>query len=226
MAKTFLNIYTEVGYLIGDEGTDTQTKIKAWINDIVRDVNSRYDWPWLLVEGATFNFADGTKSYVLTTAIASTLRKVKRVYRKDSNNNIINLIKWSWRRVWENLTHNTSNEAAPTHYAMKDKTLYPYPIADTTYAGYVDYWKRGAELASGSDEPDCPDEWRHVFVYGAAWMGFQFQGDHQNADIYLKKYEATLKEMAQDIERDEDLAPRWRTEQEQDMIDQERLRQD
>jgi len=71
--------------------------------------------------------------------------------------------------------------------------LYPYP--DKQYVLEFDYFKLPTDLASATDVPSLPVQFRYVIVDGAMYTSYMFRGETQEALVLKEAFEDGIKHM-------------------------------
>lgn len=69
----------------------------------------------------------------------------------------------------------------PTNYVREDAGIRLWPTPDQVYSITIKYWTVLSDLVSGSSDPEPPQSWDEIILYGAVWRGFLKFGDFDRA---------------------------------------------
>jgi len=79
---------------------------------------------------------------------------------------------------------NTDQRGIPLYYFRENKTIHLWPTPDAEYDIKIRYRMTLADLAAGSAEPDVPQVWHEIILFGAIWRCFARFGDMARKDSY------------------------------------------
>lgn len=70
-----------------------------------------------------------------------------------------------------------------------------YPAPDNAYELVYEYYRLPVDLASATDVPTVPEQFRYVITDGAMYHAYLFRGNTQDATIQFQKFEEGIKDM-------------------------------
>lgn len=171
-------------------------KINAVINQGLRRLSARFDWPWLAASG-TLTTVAGTGSYALPTD----LRKSLAITRIDKAQRLVEVSPWEILGRWGgDLATGT-----PESYYVHGRTLYldKLPSEAATYTWL--YFTSPTALDNDVDEPEFTDEFHLVLADYAVAKVWEREEDFTKAADSMKQFDRGVEEMAVfylDVSRD------------------------
>lgn len=182
---------------VDDNSAITLLVLKKYINDSYREINRRFDWPYLETVGYR-DLTDGTRTIDLST-LSPEIQRIRSIAIKASTgaNEQYSLLEPLSRPRYEQYEDQIT-EGVPMGWAFEggQNTIALLPIPNYTLASgmRVTYTKRVADMSGNTDEPVFPDEWHQVLVDGASWKWYQREDDIR-ADIYRNYFEQAIRRM-------------------------------
>lgn len=198
---TVTTIATELMQEFGvdTDDTDYNTLVKRWIRDTYRDILDFYPWPFL--NGTiTFNTADGTSAYTLTTSPTGTIVEISAMvnHQDDPIHFIeykrlvdlgVDLAQEGLPRHWYNLIRTEPSGADTLGFS-----LWPVPTEIQTYTVFIQ--RKSSELADGDHIP-LPSDFLSIVKDGAKVYMYENDGDTEYARTALDRYMRKLQQASQ-----------------------------
>jgi hypothetical protein len=164
------DVYRRMGKDTASVDTATQTRIRAFVNQRIRELLTLPDCSELRDLETTFNSVAGTA----TVDLPVTIQRINRVI--DKTNEIVLTEKTlAWYRLVspDPASHEGTPEAFVPFGLVKTSAdvfkhriaLWPTPSAILTYT--VDYTSQWSDLSSATDVPPIPEDFHRLIIYGA-----------------------------------------------------------
>ncbi len=180
------NIRAEVRLRMGITETDqalTSTVLNTLINAAVRQVNARYEWPWL----------EARASYTTTAGDAvipetsDGIRKMRWV-RKDNDEIIY--------RNYRDTADYVNYEGTPVWYTEEGGVYTLLPTPDAAYAVEYGYLVDAETVLSGdTDEPLIPDSSIDLLITRTAVLVARRIRDRELERMFYAEYERMVKDL-------------------------------
>lgn len=197
MARTYLDLQQEV-LDYGFSPTRYRASIKRWLNDALKRVYRKLDFPENQTEAAV-PFVAGTREYSLPADFI-------RLSRSDDEGSLrIELAGAADLPVHEVplVEINARDETAtgrPLLFALKASTFVVWPAPDATYTGRLPYWAGAAEMVADTDVPNIPDEYCELLVAYALSLAYGKEDDDAMARQHGERWSQGLLEMGGEVQ--------------------------
>jgi hypothetical protein len=128
-------------------------------------------------QASTFSYVDGTRLYAAPSPFEAVQHIV--VYDTDDNKHT-RLKRMSLKWYEDEYDSDDEAEGKPEYYARYGSNYYVYPTPDEAYGGVIYYWTTLDDL-SDSQNPEPPQVWHEIIMYGAVWRRFLENADYIRA---------------------------------------------
>lgn len=162
-------------------------KIDAVINQGLRRLSTRFDWPWLAAT-STLSVVAGTTSYALPTD----LRKTEAITRQDRTGRLVEVSPWEISgKYGGDLPSGT-----PTSYFVHGRTLYldRVPTEAITYDWL--YYTSPTALSNDTDSPEFHEEFHLILADYAIAKAWEREEDFTKAGDAMQAFTDQVEEMA------------------------------
>lgn len=162
-------------------------KINAVINQGLRRLSTRFDWPWLAAT-TTLSVTSGTASYSLPTD----LRKTKALIRTDKRQRLVEVSPWEIVGKWGG----DLPTGTPTSYYVHGRTMYldRVPNESITYTWL--YYTLPTTLDNDTDTPEFHEEFHLLLADYAISKAWEREEDFEKANEAMDDFTAQIEEMA------------------------------
>lgn len=162
-------------------------KIDAVINQGLRRLSTRFDWPWLAAS-TTLSVTTGTTSYTLPTD----LRKTASLTRTDKRQRLVEVSPWEILGKWGG----DLPTGTPTSYFVHGRTMHldRVPSEDITYTWL--YYTTPTMLDNDTDEPEFASEFHLMLADFAIAKAWQREEDFEKAQDAMDSFNSAIEEMA------------------------------
>lgn len=163
------------------------TKIDAIINQGLRVLSTRFDWPWL-AETGTLSVVASTTAYTMPTDLSRSLA----ITHPTKANRLVEVSPWEiLGKYGGDLPSGT-----PTSYFVHGRTMnldrIPYEDVDYTWL----YFKNATVLSNDTDEPEFAAEFHLILADYAVAKVWEREEDFTKADEAMKDYQEGVENMA------------------------------
>lgn len=168
----------------------SDTKIDNVINQGLRELSTRFAWPWLLTT-TTISTIASQQAYTIATDF---LRL--HTIRPTGVNDRLDVI--SPVEAFETYGDNfQEGDTATTCFLIGNQiNLIPIPNATTANAYQVHYVKRAATLANDTDTPEFAEEFHLLLADYAVAKVWEREEDFTKRDIAMSDFDAAVEQMA------------------------------
>ncbi len=175
MPLTLQNLRDELREHLGVGTELDNTAVDLLINRAWWEVQSKFKFreKEISVDIAT---VDGTKEYDIEH------EAIQRVVLIDDDDEYHQLKQLSLDEAIQGSTDDTSHEAQPTHYFIRNRSLELYPTPDAIYTLRVFCQETLDDVIS--DGPPIPQEWHEIILYGAVQRGHARYGNINKAAAF------------------------------------------
>lgn len=90
----------------------------------------------------------------------------------------------------------------PTSYTISGSTALLYPTPDAAYAIELRYYRLPVDLSVDSDEPELPEQYRHLLVRYALIRAFERENDYDAANYYREQFDVELTRLRGQVQYD------------------------
>lgn len=171
----------------------SNTKIDNVINEGIREVASRFRWPFL-ASSAQVSVTSGTQSYALS-GIASDIQRIAAIIDNDKRVKLQEIeAQYAWQVYGGDPT--TSDEA--TGFYIWGDTLYlvPSPTATETDAYTLFYYKSPTELTNDTDTPEWSSQFHMLLAEYAIARVWEREEDYSKSAAAQGRFDARVEQMA------------------------------
>jgi hypothetical protein len=96
----------------------------------------------------------------------------------------------------------TDQRGIPTHYFRENTSIILWPTPDAVDDIKIRYRMTLADLAAGNAEPDVPQVWHEIILFGAIWRCFARLGDMARKDSYKADWLGMLNNTTPVVEKE------------------------
>lgn len=176
-------IRSEVLEHLGIDATDLDssgsTNLDLLINRSWWDILDRFDFKEKQ-QTTTFSTIAGTRAYSLQTIVGSQIfEAIDSISLVDLNGQHIPLDTISEQWYEEIYNEESNQQAQPTSYFHNNGNIYLYQTPNSIYTLVIWYRYILSDLSSGN--PNIPQQWDELIIYGAAARGFRRARDYNSA---------------------------------------------
>lgn len=150
MASTLSTLKTQLRAAMGGR-TDKNAYLATWLNLAQERIARYYDFPELRAQITTFATVDGTKTYDLTSDIATNCKTILAVKKQTGTADRTVHVRYDWFDMWVPYPEGDS-EGEPMWWWMADRTTIGfYPIPDDAYTLTIRYTNWSSDLVAETD---------------------------------------------------------------------------
>lgn len=177
-------------------------RVVDWVNTAWLDIQLRPEtWQWMR-KGFTFGCVVGQHTYTPVQAgisdFATWNTRHVRVYSGTTENEY-SLTYMAYEDFREVYMRGVIASGKPTFFTVTpDKKLRFYPTPNDTYTIYGDYYRTPTELSADSDEPDMPERFHMLVVYGAMRHYADFEAATEVMQAANLNYNRFMRNLEQD----------------------------
>jgi hypothetical protein len=196
MAYQLSDIISRVQQRIRDTGYSS-LEITNYINDAQNDIFNEYRLPFMqtyinyslvanvpdITNGSTLpaNYVQAVDLSITTTAYETLLEyisyeRLNEIYPSS-----------------DNIT--TYPASIPQYWYIYDNVIKVFPAPVQAFTVKLRYWQKPTELASSTDVPSIPSEFKEVLVVGAGYRCLQVKDNYDQAAILQNKYDELLQKL-------------------------------
>lgn len=111
----------------------------------------------------------GTRNY----AMPSSFDAIRYVTLEHPDTKVHKTLQRTTRFVYENkYTNTTSDRGEPEIYFREKDDMILWPTPDKVYVVEIGYWGIFTDLSDSNTDPEMPQEWHEIILFGAVWRGF------------------------------------------------------
>lgn len=148
---------------------------------------------------ATFDTIIGTRSYDMPSPFEA-LRQLSILDQVTQKHKTLD--KMTIFQYENSYIEGEDNYGVPTGYVREGCFARLFPTPDDIYTITIKYWTTLADLVAGN-EPNIPQSWHEILLYGAVWRGWLRLGDYARSN-QIKMYQASLINDAVPVESKEE----------------------
>lgn len=182
---TYLQIQQEVADNLNR--ADLTTQIKTWINRIMKNLENRFNFHYMVNTTTALVIASSTSSVAVPTGLKSVISwfvvdNDTKVFLKPLSEGSMETVDFDY----------TPSNGRPRYYNREGNTFYIVPTADNTYTNKMKYYKRTDALSVDGDTNYLTDNYPELLVYGACLQAQTVTADTEMIAIWQGMYDNAL----------------------------------
>lgn len=171
----------------------SNAKVLNVINEGIREVASRFRWPFLSAS-AQISVTAGTQSYALAS-IASDVQRIAAIIDNDRRVKLQEIEpQFAWKVYGGDAP--ASNEASAFYLWGNTLYLLPTPDANESNAYTMFYYKTPTELSNDTDVPEWSSQFHMMLAEYAIARVWEREEDFQKAQAAQSRFDSRVEQMA------------------------------
>lgn len=171
----------------------SNAKVLNVINEGIREVASRFRWPFLSAS-AQISVTAGTQSYALSS-IASNVQRIAAII---DNTRRVKLQEVEPQYAWELYGGDAPDSDEALAFYLWGESLYllPTPSANESNAYTMFYYKTPTELSNDTDVPEWSSQFHMLLADYAIARVWEREEDFQKAQAAQQRFDLRVEQMA------------------------------